>query len=290
MATNRTARTPPDAPTTALDRLAFERTARTRQAMDPNDSPHYVLEAFHAAGTALTIAPRLEKYRKAMAKLWGFDLVHLDRLPDLARALRFCQTEIVRRAARVSQRPELLAEGYQLRGRMLAYAEALTYSDRFEAELVARVRQGSGQRDLVEDLIVLSDEFLRRASVIGPETPVTRENLERAAEIAHELNLQVGQGAELDLPHSKLLDERRKLGGLLLRSHDELRRAMTYLRWRQGDAAKLVPSLHVPSGARRAADPSPEPQPEAEATVEPEAEEPEPPLRPDEYPFVLEEE
>ncbi len=289
---NSNADTPPDAPTAEVDRAAYARTARARAAYDVARAPHYVLDAYHAAAVALKIARRLDRFRKAMATLPKFDLVHLDRLPDYARALRYCQTEIVRRAARTKQRPELLTEGYHLRGRMLAYAEALTYADRFDPDVIARVREGVGQRDLVEDLNVLVGEFLELAEqVIGPETPVTKEHLERASAVAQELHLVVTAGTEVDLPQSALLRERRKLGGLLLRSHDQLRRAMTYLRWAEGDVAELVPALHVPAGPRRAAEPEAEPAPEGveEALVEPAAEEEEP-LGPEDYPFVPEEE
>lgn len=273
-----------------LDRAAFDRTAAARSAMRPEDAPHYTLDAFYAAGKALWIAPRVAAYRDPMLALPGFDVAHLDGFEDLARGLRFVQTELLRRIQRAKQVPELAAEGWRLRALMMSYAEALSYKGRIAPELIVRLREGSGYRDLVEDLSVLCQEFLALpAELTGPNAAVTRAEIARASELAHEINVRVGNAADVDLSQAALLDERRRLGGLLLRAHGQIRRAMTYLRWDEGDATELVPSLYVPGGGRKAAEPATEPPQElAELHEQLHEQAAAPPVHPEDDPFAAE--
>jgi hypothetical protein len=242
----------------ALDLAAFDRTTPLREALPPEQVPPYSLDAMYAVGKALQIAARLVPFRPQLAALPGFDLSHLDRFEDLARALRFAQIEMQRRQQKLKEMPALVAEGYSLRGLMLAHAEALSFKNVVAPELVARVREGSGHRDLAEDLTVLASELRSiTPSVLGPGAPATPDDVARAATVAHQILQHLGL-TEKDLAQAALVDARAQTAALLLRSHAQLRRAMNYLRFDEGDAAELVPSLYVPGGrpSKPAADPA----------------------------------
>jgi hypothetical protein len=246
-----TAPTPDSVDPQDLDRLAFDDTAPDRAAREVEDCRRYTLDAFFAAGRALWILPRVMPYRQRMLALPDYDLRHLDRFERYARALRFVETAILLRVRRTGQLPELAAEGWRLRALMMSYAEALSHKGRVAPELIVRLREGSGYRTLVEDLTVLVHELLAVEGGTGPGSPVTLEDLDRAAEIADELNVRVGNPAEIDATRATLVRERRKLGHLLVEAHDQLRRALGYLRWAEGDANTLVPSLYVLGRKRR---------------------------------------
>jgi len=247
--------TPADA--SALDRHAFDRTTARRAAMKPEDAPTFGLDAFAAAGKAIAIGQRVAPYRAAMILLPGFEVAHLDCLEDYARALRFVHTEILRRVQRAKVLPVLEEEGKALRRLMLSYADGLSIKKLFSEELITRVREGTGYADLVEDLNILAQEFLALpAAWTAPGSLVTRPEIERASEIAHQINVATAKTAEIDLSQTALLDERRKVAGLLLEAHSEILRAITYLRWKEGDADELVPTLYSGSKGRRAAKPA----------------------------------
>ena len=238
-----------------LDRLSFDDTAPERDAREAEDCLRYTLNAFFAAGKALWILPRVMPYRERMLALPDYDLRHLDRFERYARALRFVQTEILRRMPQTGQLPELAAEGWRLRALMMSYAEALSHKDRVAPELIVRLRKGSGYRALVEDLTVLVHELLEVEGGTGPGSPVTLADLDRASEVADQLHVRVGNPAEIDATRATLVKERRKLGHLLVEAHDQLRRALGYLRWAEGDANTLVPSLYVLGRKRRTREP-----------------------------------
>lgn len=239
-------------PSTDRDRAAFDRTASARAAVDVASLPPYTLDAVHAAAQALGTARRLAPYRAEIAALPGFDIGHLDALEDLANALLFAQVTLVSRANRVRQLPALAAEGYSVRALLLAYADLLVLKGRTPAEPVARLREGSGYRDLVEDLSALVRILREVPDAVGPGAPVTAAEVDRAAELAHAMTLELGADSDPDLSQHTLLLERQKLGMLLTRAQGQLRRAMAYLRHDEGDAASLVPTLYVtkPRGRR----------------------------------------
>ena len=284
--------TPVDAST--IDRESFDRTAPYRAAMKVADAPHYTLDAFYAAGKALWTLPRVMAHRPDLMTLPKYDIGHLDRFGDYARALRFVQTEILRRIQRSTQLPEVAAAGWQMRSMMMSYAETLSYKGHFAPELLARLREGSGYRDLVEDLSVLVRELQGLPeSKIGPDAPVTPDDLKKAAELAHVINVQVGTGPEADLSQEELLGERQKLGGLLVTAHSQIRRGVSYFRWAEGDVNTLVPSLYVPPGHRKSTDPTTEAPPDlaalhAQLHAAQTAAAPAAPVAPEDHPFTSE--
>lgn len=252
---------PPDtgADSAALDRAAFARTADARSALRAEDALPYTLDALHAVSRAMWIAPRLMPFRADLLALSGFDVTHLDNLETHARALRFVHAEILRRVERTNELPGLRAEAYKVRALMMAYAELLSLKGTVAPAFVAKLREGSGNRDLIEDLTVLVQELQALpAPMLSADTPVTRAEVTRAADLANELNVRIGNTPEGNLSQAELLDERRKLGSLLVKAHAQLRRGMAYLRFEQGDAAELVPSLYVGSGKRKAPAPDPD--------------------------------
>lgn len=239
--------TPSTLATLPLDRAAFDRTAPSRAALDLAQAPPYTLDAVHAAAQALGIARRLAPYRAAIAALPGFDLTHLDHLADYANGLLFVQWTLVARAERVRSLPGLAEEGYRLRALLMAYADLLVLKGEVAPDVVQRLREGSGYRDLVEDLGVLVTLLRERVEGAAPGAAVGPAELDRAREVTTAMTHALGVVAEPDLGHDALVTERRKLGVLLLRAQAQLRRAVAYLRFDERDAADLVPSLYVPS-------------------------------------------
>ncbi|MES2645221.1 MAG: hypothetical protein V4850_37385 [Myxococcota bacterium] len=250
-----------DQPAPDRDRASFDRTASARAAVDVSSLPAYGLDAVYASAQALATARRLAPYRSDIAALPGFDIGHLDQLEDLANALLFTQVTLVARANRVRQLPTLATEGYSLRALLLAYADLLVLKGRTPAEPVARLREGGGYRDLVEDLAALVRILREAPDAVGPAAPVTAAEIDRAAELARAMTLELGADSDPDLPHHTILLERQKLGMLLARAQGQLRRAVAYLRFDEGDAVSLVPSLYIRGArGRRAGEPDEAPE------------------------------
>lgn len=231
-------------------REAFERTAADREAVDLSTAAPFNLDAVYAAGQAVAIARWLQPYRPQLLRLYDFDIAHLDKLEDYALAMLYAHTTLVRRAARERQMPALAEEGRKLRTLLLGYGDVLAVKDVFNAKVLSELREGRGHRDLVEDLLTLVEMYQERPEVMAPGGAVTSEDVARAAEVGSQMLLEFGHDQEPDLSYGALVEARHKMAHLLITSHGQLRRAMTYLRYAEGDALTLVPSLHVPAKRR----------------------------------------
>jgi hypothetical protein len=226
-------------------RVAFDATAADRAAVDLSTIAPYNLDATYAVAIARAIPARLNPHRATIAALPSSDVRHLDQLPVYADALEFAHATLTSRAARVRALPELAAEAYPLRALLLAYGDLLALKGRMPADVLTRLRQGSGYRDLVEDLNTLLVLFGDRPDALGPGSPVGVDDLERARQLTRQLSDQLGTDRDLTLTQDELAQERRKIAHLLLTAHRELRRAVDYIRFHEGDAGALVPSLHL---------------------------------------------
>ena len=247
----------------AFDRIASERAGVDLRAVPPN-----TLDASYAVLRARPIPKNLAPYRDVIAALPGFDIRHLDHFGLYTDALAYANATLVARADRVRDVPELAAEGYALRSVLFAYGELLALRGRFPASVIARLRPGTGYRDLHDDLHALVVLFAEHPDVLSSGAPVTTADVDRANELVQALGDALGADTEFALSQDELAQERHKIAHLLITAHRELRRAAVYIRYHEGDAVALVPSLRVVTKGR------PKQQPDAEglgvgAEVEP---------------------
>jgi hypothetical protein len=111
---------------------------------------------------------------------------------------------------------------------------------------VASIRSGSGHLDTANDLGELAILFGRPREKLAGRTPVTDAQIERAAQLSGELLDALGHrvlGNDGASTPSQLEEDRIKAFGLYYEVYEESRRAMSHLRWYEGDADQLVPSL-----------------------------------------------
>ncbi len=235
----------------ARDAQCFADSQAARGLMDLATTPRFTLNPTYAVGKALHTVTTVSPFRSRLAALPEYDIASYDLLETYARALRHVDTEVVRHVQRLSEVPALTKEGAEVRSMLFDYASVVSRKGGIAPEVLSVVRQGTGARDIVADLNVLVKELTNApAGTIGDATPVTFADLDRATTLAHELQRLVGNPAG-DTVYDELLGERQKLGALLVRSQDQVRRGMSFLRWDEDDGSELVPSLYV-TGSRSA--------------------------------------
>ena len=227
-------------------REAYEALAPQLAALEGASVPRYTLDATHAVAQARGIALRLEPFRPSLARLLDFDLGHLDRFVDLANALTHVHTRLRVHRETVDV-VALTAEAREARELLMVYVDLLVLNGTVAPEIVRRLRRGAGRLDLVEDLTVLSLVFADHPDTLGPGAPVKAAQVTRAYALGATLGQAVVRDPR-DPDREHLLRERAKIGHLLVVSHGQLRRAMDYLRYKEGDADRLVPSLYLPRG------------------------------------------
>lgn len=235
------------------------------------------LDLARAAGRGSAAAKRIAPLLPELEKLHGLDFRQVEWLGIYALALLHAHDLAIEGGTEVLGLAALLQEAGPLREDLLRSAELLAHFGVVTSERVAAIRSGHGHADTASDLIALGRLFDEIWDRVEERTLVTWAMVERATVLGAQLNTAL---AMRELAGSPLVPptDRRHLQAqaftLFARAYDEARRGVTFLRWREGDAHLLMPSLypHRPRRTSAALDERSSNDAELEPTTETERE------------------
>ena len=138
------------------------------------------------------------------------------------------------------------------RGVLLLEAQSLVQKKRMPGSLLAELAGGTGYRDMAFDVLQLVGAFRKDWASIELHTPVTSTELDQSEALANVLVTTLGENGQADSNSSPSAELRRRAYTYFVQTYDEVRRAITYLRWEAGDADEIAPSLMA--GRRRSGD------------------------------------
>ncbi|HEU4405723.1 MAG TPA: hypothetical protein VFS43_10565 [Polyangiaceae bacterium] len=221
--------------------------------------------------------PRLMTLRDQMRALSGHPPDALDKLRDYALAAAHAYVRALPQDAGETHLRALLGEAAPLRERLLRSAELLAEFGLVDATRVAAIRRGVGHLDTALDLEGLGTLFREAWPAVASKSPITLAEVERASQLGTLLLDALGQrqsGADGSGDPREADELLGKAYELFFRTYDECRRAVTYLRWHQGDADEFAPSLHLKRRRGRSApgnepDGGPDGEPDGEPVNEP---------------------
>jgi hypothetical protein len=235
------------------------------------------LDIARAAGRGSVAAERIAPLLSELEKLYGLDFQRIAWLGIYSLALLHAHDVATEVGAEVLALPVLLAEAAPLREDLLRSAELIAYFGVVPVERVAAIRSGHGHVDTAGDLLALGRMFVEIWDRVDGKVFVTRAMVERATVLGGQLNKALAhrelEGSPL-VPRTDRRHVQAQAFTVFARAYDEARRGVTYLRWREGDAHLLVPSLY-PHRPRRSGTTTDEPAsdvaPEPVANAEPDA-------------------
>lgn len=210
------------------------------------------VDVSRAASRALRVAPLIRELVPQMA-------VHAPTLP-LDRVLRLETYALAAWYAhactwsvkRLSVTKELAARARPLRAKLLTAAQLFVQAGFLDANKVADIRAGQGRLDIAKDMIALAALLEAAWPQVGTSTIITRDDLTRASVAGSELLNAIAHGER------ELAEKRASMGEgcaraytLLWTAYDVARRAVCFLRWEQGDAHVIAPSLSDNRGGKR---------------------------------------
>ena len=224
------------------------------------------LKADYAKLPAATLIPINVDIPRAVAVVLGAEPRVRSLLPAMQAALKSPPTAVVESlrqtalgawyahliampAKSAGSAKELLERATPLRAKLLKAADALADAELVDAAAVARIREGSGNIDRANDLVALAALFSQSWDDIHDKTAIVRAQVDEAALLGPSLLVAL---AEEPLPKSdNANDTRQRAFSLLVTAYDEVRRAVTFVRWAAGDADAFAPSLYAKSRKRR---------------------------------------
>jgi hypothetical protein len=219
-----------------------------------------------AASTVLGHMERIKEYRDEIVAMKGFEARNIDSLSDYAKAAWL--TYVGNQPASSSKEEARVAtEVARLRAKFLVYATAHEADGVFDPAAIGKIRDGSGYRDAAGDLVALVLLFREHDEELKNKTGITAEDLARGAQLgaAAFAMLSRRENPLAPVPADGALRARRAWT-LLDRAYGQVRRALDYLRYEQGDADLIAPNLRRNRSASKAA---PAAEPAVEPAVEP---------------------
>lgn len=239
-------------PREAWDALAAERAALADDQLVPVN-----LDVQAAATLALGAYPEIRALRaRALAELVGFDPQCIDKLPLYASAAYHGQTLYQTSVADLAELPAMYDEALKLRDLLSTDLAPLVKRGLVDGSRLKQYDGGIGYRIVAADLAMLVATFRAHLPKLAGRTTIAEMELDHTERLAQRIVLAVGQRDQGPAIAAASAIERQRALTLFMRSYDEVRRVVSYLRWREGDADRIAPSAYGPRvrGSKRKGD------------------------------------
>ena len=209
------------------------------------------VDASDAAEIVLGSVPQIAHQRPAFVAQFGAEAgTMVDELPVVALATKQADVELTAAASNsdLGRMESDLRDEHTL---LMTDAQSLANRKLLDPQRLDAGRGTLSYRQLIHSTLVLVALLREQWSSISDKTPITTADLERAEEKATRMLTTLG---ERDQGVTRLPAAEMRLRALtdLVRRYDEIRRMVTYLRWHEGDAEEIAPSLYSGRKGRRA--------------------------------------
>lgn len=230
---------------------AYEATRADRESLDRADLLPINLDVGHTLTLVLSLAPGLIALRSQVeSELPKFDTKQLEQLDVYARALAYAQTVYFAASTPTEHLPGLGERAAQIRDLFLSDAQALARRGVLDGKRLAELKGGVGYLNIASDVGVLARIFRENWNEVSQKSAIQASEVDEAERIFEQVTLAYAARARQPAQMLTATEDRQRAFTLLLRAYDETRRAVTYLRWREGDADKIAPSLWAGRGGR----------------------------------------
>jgi hypothetical protein len=236
----------------AFFRESYQRVLPEMQALAPEDVAVVSLDVISAVTTTLGILGELRRHRDAVAKdLPNFDLARFDKLEEYTMALSYASS--LHSAA--IQPPDDLKAVYEtaLGVRETLHRDVTTLIGReLIAEDALKQYNGStGFRNVAADLQLLAIVLQNNWANIEGKCATQAAEFEHAFQLASRIFRVVGLRETHSARIAEAAEIRARAFTLFSHAYDDARRAMIFLRWHEGDADTIAPSLYAGRGSGR---------------------------------------
>ncbi len=225
---------------------AFRLVVAELESLAPEELVQVNLDIIAAANTAAGVIPELKALRSRIVhELPQFDLVAFDKLHLYAMAAAYAHTMHLVGAAPRDDLRSRFEESLKLRELLLGDATALAARGIINGEALKNLRGSIGYKNVQTDLQMLVNVFKANWARIQGKCAVTEAELARGGKLVAWLMEVVGLREQGPAELAKSADMRERAFTLFTRTYDDARRAIGFLRWKEGDVDDIIPSLYA---------------------------------------------
>jgi hypothetical protein len=220
------------------------------RAVGRDDIRHQTLDPLSAIATIFGALPRAEKHAEDIAKLPLLKHAWIASVSGLASAVLYLDNARNSTTRKANEVASLAEEGSELAEAMIADVRAMMVRKVLPADSLAEYEPGNGYRNLAHNLGMLSGLCIRHWSTIEGRSGITKDDVTRASMLNEEIIKVLGARVNDNGEASQNAMLRAQAFTLLVRAYDELRRAIAFIRYHEGDVDEIVPSLYAGRGGR----------------------------------------
>jgi hypothetical protein len=242
--------------------VAFKATANERAALDDAEVAVVTVDVKLAVPMVHATIARTAPFREAILAQPAVDHAKIAALKTYADALWQAEA-LLKMALTSSELPELFTSALKLRERLITDAQSLAARGVIDGAVLAELKGDSGYANVSLDLLALGTALGENVPEVVANSAIKQADIDQAINLGVELSNAVHQRDIDPAAIEKAADDRARAFTLLAEAYDELRRVLSFLRWKDGDADTLAPSLFVrKKGKRASVEPAPTPAPE----------------------------
>jgi hypothetical protein len=229
----------------------YERHLQAIEAIEPGQLLPINVDIVGAVIRTLGCVRALGQLREQAARLPDISMASYDALGEYAGALLHASALYRITKGPPASLPQLSAEGKRLRAVLFSDLSSLARHGFVSQEQIKKLRWQNGHLRLATSLLGISAVLRGLWNKIAGKTAVTPEELSRAEHLADEILRAVGARKHKVPTVVEATRRRQQAFTLFARAHDQARRAVVFLRWKEKDADRLFPPLHAKKKAHR---------------------------------------
>jgi hypothetical protein len=231
---------------------AFAEVESEIQAISVEYLTHITVDVRLVAVNTIARLPLIRSLSAEFAEhLPNFDLATIDRVGTCALAAAHAYIRHQMSVASPAEIAKLAAAATERRARLLADVNALVAHGLIDGAPLAGLAGAVGYRNVAYDLLMLRNMLADAWPRISTGTLLSASELEEDAAIASRLLMAAGAKSVLPVEPTDTARVRDQAFALFVRKYDQLRRAVSFVRWEQGDADEYAPSLYAGRGSRK---------------------------------------
>jgi hypothetical protein len=246
-------------------RRAYEQALPTILAVPLDSLLPITVDITSMVTKAVGSMPEIRRFRDQVARLPEFDVDAFDHIETYARAAGFAHTRYLAASEPDSALAAKFDEAMKLRELLLTDATALAKRGLLNGKRLSELKGPVGYKNGAQDLATLSEIIRPNLAAIAGKTAVTEADLDRAEDMSDEIITIVGEKEQGPASVAVTSEVRQQAYTLFVRTWEQAHRAISFIRFAEGDADEIVPSLVE----RRASAKKKEPEPAVSAPAAP---------------------
>ncbi len=223
---------------------AYEKHLPTAMAIAPEARLGVNLDVPTAIITGMGVSEKLPAFYEGFKTVPHLPLDRIEQFPEYVLALWSAQSRYTFATTPPPELPELLSQATKWRDLLTSEAKTLIARGKLNSDLLKQLTGTHGYKNVAFDLSGLATMFKASWVSIEGTTGLKSSELEEADKVALALATSLAHREHAPELIADATEKRQCLFTLFYTTYDQIRRAVTYLRWNEDDTDEFVPSLY----------------------------------------------